>query len=369
MIKIRALLLVCCLILASFATTAAQDAPPECPGTLPGRLSDAAYARVLPGLANNLRAEPSAAAELLARLPPHAVVAVYGDPVCAEGHLWWNVGYPTRNDLVGWTAEGDSSEYWIEPYIHPQPEFLLRPIDIDGLEAVDVAYGGISFSLDPALVESVQLERVFPKIIPVSMRSPSAGNPVPDGLRFVIADPTGRSNGIVIEVYEVTEFAKLPDGLPDSIVTLQDILASADTGIIAAPIEFEQMIAPGWTAPLLFQDAFRVLDFQNGRGVSYFAEYSFSAEPITSLTYIFAGLTDDRDYYVTLRLPVTTGLLPDIDTEDFDQDDWEAFYDGFSDYYLGIVDTLRAASPDDFTPDLDMIDAVIASINIEAPQD
>jgi hypothetical protein len=368
MIKIRSLLLLCCLCLISVAMTAAQDALPECPGTLPGRLGDASYARVLPGPANNLRAEPSAAAELLARLPPSAVVTVQGDPVCAEGHLWWNVGYPNHNDLVGWTVEADASGYWIEPYVHPQPEFLLRPIDIDGLERVDVAHDGISFSLDSGVVESVQLEHVFPKIIPVSMRSPSAGNPVPDGLRFVIADPTGQSNGIIIEVYAVADFAALPDGLPDSIVTLQDILAGADEEIIAAPLEFEQMIAPGWTVPLLFQDAFRVLDFQNGRGVSYFAEYSFSADPITSLTYIFAGLTDDRDYYVTLRVPVRTELLPDIDTEDFDQDDWEAFYDGFDDYYLGIVDILRAASPDDFTPDLDRIDAVIASINIEAPQ-
>lgn len=367
MIKIRVLLLFCCLTLLSLTATA-QDAPPECPGAPFSRLGDAAYARVLPGLAGNLRAAPAFAAQLITDLPPYAIVAIHGDPVCADGHLWWNVGYPTRNDLIGWTAEGNASGYWIEPYIHPRPEFLLRPIDIDGLETVDVEYGGISFSLDSALVESVQLEHVFPKIMSASLSSPSAGNPAPDGLRFVIADPTGASNGIVVEVYAVADFAKLPDGLPDSIATLQKLLADADREIVEAPLEFEQMLVPGWTVPLLFQDGFRIVGFENGRGVSYLAEYSFSVEPITSLTYIFTGLTDDGLHYVTLHVPVSTDLLPDIDTTRFDQDDWQAFYDSFDDYKSGIVETLRAASPDDFMPSLAPIDALIASINIEAPQ-
>src|SRR5690606_34901691 len=102
--------------------------------------------------------------------------------------------------------------------------------------------------------------------------------------------------------------------------------------------------------------------------VSYLAEYSFSVEPITSLTYIFTGLTDDGLHYVTLHVPVSTDLLPDIDTTRFDQDDWQAFYDSFDDYKSGIVETPRAASPDDFMPSRAPIDALIASINIEAPQ-
>lgn len=56
------------------------------------------------------------------------------------------VGYPNVNDTVGWTAEGDAAEYWIEPYIHPEPERLLSPDDTEGHDTVAIEYRGISFT-------------------------------------------------------------------------------------------------------------------------------------------------------------------------------------------------------------------------------
>jgi hypothetical protein len=32
-------------------------------------------------------------------------------PVCGENLAWWQVDY---NGLVGWTAEGQGNEYWLE---------------------------------------------------------------------------------------------------------------------------------------------------------------------------------------------------------------------------------------------------------------
>ncbi|MBK8136393.1 MAG: hypothetical protein IPK52_11230 [Chloroflexi bacterium] len=50
----------------------------------------------------------------------------------------------------------------------------------------------------------------------------------------------------------------------------------------------------------------------------------------------------------------------------FDQDDWEAFYDGFGLYVEQITASLLAAEPDDFSPSLAPLEALIRSLEIVA---
>ncbi|MBP6298579.1 MAG: SH3 domain-containing protein [Anaerolineae bacterium] len=367
MFRVRAVLLICCFILTTFTIGIAQDAPPECSGTLPSRFYSAVYGQVLPGSANNLRAAPGVNAEKIGELPPYAVFEILDAPVCADGYLWWYVGYPNVNDTVGWTAEGDAAEYWIEPYIHPEPEVLLTPDDTEGQELVSVEYRGISFSVGRAIAAGVTVEHVFPNYIPQWMTSPATGSPTPYGLKFTFQDPEGMSSGFVLQVYALADFANLPDGVPSAIATLQTLLDPAAGAFVPPPPTGESLLLPDWTAPVLFQDAFRVIDFQNGRGVGYFAQYSYSVDPITSLIYTFTGLTSDGLYYVTLQKAVTSDLLPDIDMSSFDQDDWEAFYDGFGLYVEQITASLLTAEPDDFSPSLAPLDALIRSLEIVAP--
>jgi hypothetical protein len=95
--------------------TDTEDKPPEenaCPGTLPTRLTGLSTARVTPGPANNLRAEPTLGATLLGQIPGSGTVALISGPICADSMTWWQVDY---NGLVGWTSEGDASGYWMEP--------------------------------------------------------------------------------------------------------------------------------------------------------------------------------------------------------------------------------------------------------------
>jgi hypothetical protein len=367
MIKIRSFLLVCGLILASFAAVAAQDAL-ECPGAPPTRLGSATHARVGPGLANNMRAEPSLDAEKVGEIPAHAVFAIRDAPVCADGYLWWPVQYPSAEYAVAWTAEGNADGYWLEPYAHPEPEVLLTPEDTEGQAAFEVAYRGISFTVDRALAAGVKVEHVFPNFIFLDMSAPSTGNPTPDGLRFTFVDAEGNPAGFKLQVYALADFAKLPDGLPSAISDKLQSMLEPGAELNTEPV-YTMLLLPDRIAPILFQDVFRPIDFQNGRGVSYFAQYSYAADPITSLIYTFTGLTSDGLYYVTLQRTVTTGLLPHLDTDDYKQADWQAFYDNYDAYREQIADALTGASPDDFTPSLTPIDALIASLNIEAPQE
>lgn len=89
--------------------------PPQsttCPGFVTSRLWPNTFAQVTPGASNNLRAEPSSASALVGTIPGEGVVAVLIGPTCAGNMAWWQVQY---NGLIGWTAEGQGSDYWLQP--------------------------------------------------------------------------------------------------------------------------------------------------------------------------------------------------------------------------------------------------------------
>ena len=85
----------------------------SCPGTLPPRLTVGGQGRVTPGLPNKVRSTPALSGVEVGSIPGEGVFSVMDGPQCADGFTWWKVNY---NGLIGWTANGDSTEYWVEPY-------------------------------------------------------------------------------------------------------------------------------------------------------------------------------------------------------------------------------------------------------------
>jgi uncharacterized protein YraI len=83
-----------------------------CPGNLPSRLVVGGQGRVLPGLPNNLRANPSTGSAWIGVIPAGGVFAVLSGPQCGENIIWWQVNY---NGTVAWTGEGQGNNYWVEP--------------------------------------------------------------------------------------------------------------------------------------------------------------------------------------------------------------------------------------------------------------
>lgn len=82
-----------------------------CPGTLSPRLRSGDVARVTPGSPNNVRAIPGLTTSPIGQIPGGGVFIVLEGPECADGYVWYQVNY---GGLIGWTAEADSSEYWLE---------------------------------------------------------------------------------------------------------------------------------------------------------------------------------------------------------------------------------------------------------------
>lgn len=86
--------------------------PTVCQGFMVSRLSTGFSAVVLPGAANNVRANPGLDEALAGSIPGGAEFDVIGGPTCAGGSAWWRVTY---GDITGWTAEGSGTEYWLRP--------------------------------------------------------------------------------------------------------------------------------------------------------------------------------------------------------------------------------------------------------------
>ena len=64
-------------------------------------------------LTNRVRLGPGTNEPIIALLYPGSIVRLIEGPVCADGAVFWKVGsYPTG---IGWTAEGDGRDYFLEP--------------------------------------------------------------------------------------------------------------------------------------------------------------------------------------------------------------------------------------------------------------
>jgi len=106
--RLSALLLLLMSVLAALPVSTAAQRPP-CPHP---RLRVGYIATVVEeGVYNNVRARPALGATVVTQLSPGSSVPVIGGPVCADSFNWYQVQV---GDVVGWTADGDQDEPWLE---------------------------------------------------------------------------------------------------------------------------------------------------------------------------------------------------------------------------------------------------------------
>jgi hypothetical protein len=90
----------------------ASGEPITCPGFMVSRLIVGERGSVSDDLPNNVRQEPNSASPRIGEIPSGGEFAILAGPICAENLAWWQVDY---NGLIGWTAEGQREEYWLQP--------------------------------------------------------------------------------------------------------------------------------------------------------------------------------------------------------------------------------------------------------------
>ncbi len=100
-------------------------------------------------------------------------------------------------------------------------------------------------------------------------------------------------------------------------------------------------------------------------GYRFVGRWAQDANPVTSqgLTYVYQGFTNDGRYLVSFFYPITTEALPAI--EDVPQEEFDRLANDYDAYMAEKTDLLNRLDSADFSPTLEALDALVASLEIE----
>ena len=110
-----------------------------------------------------------------------------------------------------------------------------------------------------------------------------------------------------------------------------------------------------------------VLSFGSGNGIRYLTQYASLYDPINNheLFYTFQGLTGDGKYWISAILPVSNPILPEDGNNPPNGQSQEQFGNNFAAYITDLTTQLNAQAPENFSPGLARLDALVTSIQIQ----
>ncbi|HLO17080.1 MAG TPA: hypothetical protein VK206_19760 [Anaerolineales bacterium] len=170
-----------------------------------------------------------------------------------------------------------------------------------------------------------------------------------------------------IYVYPADEYAQANPGAAESIDRLQKILAGG------ALLKETLPNVPFFNAAPLLAANIQLIKFQGGSGVRELTQYDQYAAPVNNheLFYHFEGLTSDNRFYVIAILPITAPILAEDEKPESPVPTGGIPLPpntGPNDvYYISVTQKLNALSPDNYTPSLNGLDALIQSIVVTNP--
>ena len=157
-----------------------------------------------------------------------------------------------------------------------------------------------------------------------------------------------------------------PDGFVNQLRSLKDLLQTGlDPARCAVPLGAtpELPFLPWINMKQTFCAQPEVLEFSGGKGIRYLSYYSQGPNPVVEreVFYTFQGLTDDGKFYVSAFFPVQTGIFP------AEPPSCSSCADPFAEWTITLSEQLKrlnAQPADDFTPSLNVLDAVMQSLRI-----
>jgi hypothetical protein len=264
---------------------------------------------------------------VIAQIYPATIVKVVEGPVCADGMVFWRVENSEIPGGSGWTAEGDLANYYLEPYAY-QPEYVT-------LSAYGVSFTvpGDWSGIPEAKIVPAHVAEPFTEVIPehiiITLTTyPFSHYAYPKYLEIIVYSRNDISPSLAAELYTL--------GLP--------------------PAEVEA----------------HVKAIANGeRGIYQFGQH---ITPIVNdkLFYRYSGMTNDEEHVILVVIPVWAPFLAESDTDlnlpadgipfGAPGDVWNF---SWPDYYSAVQEQLNAASENIFTPSLEVLDALVESIQVK----
>ena len=236
-------------------------------------------------------------------------------------------------------------------------------------QGIPVNYKDVTFTIPSGLATNAN-----PLTIP-AMTEDNGGpwGAAPEHLEFRLDNynvPTGSFTVCHIEVYPAQGYSAANTGANISLQRLQGLLSNP-----SAPLTNRTLPqVPSFNAASMFAAQVQRISFQNGRGVRMITQYGQAVAPATNnmVFYHFQGLTDDGKHYIVAVLPINSVFLQAGDKELEPLPAGGVPFPGynltdakpFDEYYKAVTDKLNAASPDQFSPSLAVLDALIQSLSV-----
>ena len=228
-----------------------------------------------------------------------------------------------------------------------------------------ISYENVSFVIPSGLASGADSQTMTA----VETNSGVPWDIAPTHLRFTLTgyQLQGKFHEPQVFVYPAEGYAQTNPAAAEQIDRVRKILAGSAPMIETLPA------VPFFNAAPQIAAHIKVIPFESGDGVSALTQYAQYAAPINNreLFYHFQGLTTDGMYYVIAILPINASVLPEDEKIEApvpaggvpiptDAGPNEL-------YYFSVTQKLNAIAPDDFTPSLNMLDALIQSILVKTP--
>jgi hypothetical protein len=229
---------------------------------------------------------------------------------------------------------------------------------------VELSELGVALSLPPDLATSARVEQVpaqgvgdpqapYWGVLPEHRRVVLEGYPQQPG-----APPAA------IAIFPVEAYGAASAPAQEAIQQLSDLLA-------AQPAAPEQIpVLPLLNAAQVTRAQVRYLGAAGGPGVRFVAAYAQNVAPVdhSVLLYIYQGVSGDGRFVISALLPVSAPQPdPAAGEPAFPTPDATGGIDpgAYASYVTGVAQRLDALPPEDFTPSLADLDALLGSVRLE----
>jgi hypothetical protein len=222
--------------------------------------------------------------------------------------------------------------------------------------ATNVTCNELSLYLDPALASGYACETI-PESTEEFSVAPQHTQLTLQG--YVLSDRFFEPHIMVFPVQRYGEL--LPDNVPGRVTALQNLIGGSAPGDSGLPF------LPVFNAAEVFHARYQVLGFANGSGTRYLTLFAQYYAPINNheMFYTYQALTADGQYWISAILPASNPILPENADNPPPGYTWDDLSYNYEAYLADLLPQLEAQPAAAYSPSLDALDALVASITIQ----